>query len=221
MKLGGFSVTLGAVAALALLVVGASGTFAGPTPDSDGDNVKNLIDNCMTKSNPVNFQGIQTDYDRDGFGQECDGDLNQSGATNTTDFIIFGASFGEDCNFLEPGNACSNVDYNALADMNASGGVNTTDFVLFGANFLQGVPGPSGLLCAVNADSSATRFARYSDSLTGRHPCEYLGTYRLKCSGVIIMNHSTGENLRFIGNDELRPLEPGELGGHCVWGVTP
>ena len=49
MKLGGFSVTLGAVAALALLVVGASGTFAGPTPDSDGDGVKNLVDNCMAK----------------------------------------------------------------------------------------------------------------------------------------------------------------------------
>ena len=115
---------------------------------------------------------------------------------------MFGASYNEDCNFLEPGNACSNVDYLAVADMNATGGVNTVDFVLFGANFLLGTPGPSGLICAVNGDSSATRMARYGDSLTGRHPCEFLGTYRLKCSGVIIMNHSTGEALRFIGNDD-------------------
>ena len=221
MKLGGFSVTLGAVAALALLVVGASGTFAGPTPDSDGDGVKNLVDNCMAKSNGPNFQGFQTDYDLDGFGQECDGDLNQTGTTNVADFVIFGAAFGEDCNFVEPGNACTNASYNALADMNASGGVNVADFVLFGANFLLGTPGPSGLLCAVNGDSSATRLERYGDSLTGRHPCEFLGTGRVKCSGQLIMNHDTGEALRFIGNKKERPLEPGELGGHCVWGVTP
>jgi hypothetical protein len=219
MKLGGFSVTLGAVAALALLVVGASGTFAGPTPDSDADGVKNLVDNCMSVGNAVNTQGIQDDFDRDGFGQPCDGDLNQSGATNTTDFIIFGASYGESCSFDAGTNACSNAAYNALADMSPSGEVNTTDFILFGSNLLLGTPGPSGLLCAVNADSSATRTARYSDSLTGRHPCEFLGTYRTKCAGVILTSPVTGTSLRFIGNDDERPLVGGHEGGHCVWGV--
>ena len=219
MKLGGFSVTLGAVAALALLVVGASGTFAGPTPDSDGDNVKNLVDNCMSVANQVNDQGIQADYDLDGFGQACDGDLNQSGATNTTDFIIFGASYGESCSFDAGTNACANAAYNPLADMKPSGEVNTTDFILFGSNLLLGTPGPSGLLCAVNSDSSATRTARYSDSLTGRHVCEFLGTYRTKCAGLILKDDVTGTSLRFIGNDDYRPLVGGHEGGHCVWGV--
>jgi hypothetical protein len=219
MKLGGFSVTLGAVAALALLVVGASGTFAGPTPDSDADGVKNLIDDCMSIPNAVNDQGVQNDFDRDGFGQPCDGDLNQSGATNTTDFIMFGASYGESCLFDVATNACSNAAFLAVADMKPSGTVNTTDFILFGGNLLLGTPGPSGLLCAVNSDSSATRTARYEDSLTGRHPCEFFPTYRTKCAGVVLMSDVTGTALRFIGNDDYRPLVGGHEGGHCVWGV--
>jgi len=213
MKLGGFSVTLGAVAALALLVVGASGTIAGPTPDSDGDNVKNLVDNCMDVSNPVNTQGIQVDYDLDGYGNQCDGDLNNSGATNVTDFVLFGAAFGSACNW--DGSACTEAAYNDLADMDASGSIGVTDFVLFGANFLLGVPGPSGLLCATNSDSSAERVARYPIAKE-RVSCEYLGTYRLKCSGSLIYDEATGQPLRYIIAEDIRPQGAGTAYGHCL-----
>ena len=216
MKLGGFSVTLGAVAALALLVVGASGTIAGPTPDSDGDNVKNLVDNCMDVSNPVNTQGIQVDYDRDGYGNQCDGDLNNTGAVNVTDFILFGTAFGSACGW--DGSACTDANYNPDADMDASGSIGVTDFVLFGANFLLGTPGPSGLLCATNSDSSAERVARYPIAKE-RIPCEFLGTYRVKCSGDLIYDENTGVPLRFIIAKKLRPEGLGQEYGHCVYGV--
>jgi hypothetical protein len=218
MKLGGFSVTLGAVAALALLVVGASGTFAGPTPDSDSDGVKNLIDSCIDVPNGTNTQEVQVDSDRDGYGNQCDGDLNNSGATNVTDFILFAQSFGEDCGAVGS-SGCADADYNADADMNSSGGVNVTDFVLFGGQFLLGVPGPSGLLCAANADSSAQQQARNAGSQSGKNPCEFHGTYRVKCSGDLLRNQLTGEPLRYIFNPAYAPVVPGHAGGHCVWGV--
>ena len=218
MKLGGFSVTLGAVAALALLVVGASGTFAGPTPDSDGDGVKNLVDTCVDVGNGANTQGVQVDSDRDGFGNECDGDLNNSGGVNVTDFVLFGSAFGTSCGAVGT-SGCADASYSAAADMNSSGGVNVTDFVLFGAQFSAGVPGPSGLLCAINDDSSALQKTRYAGSQSGKNPCETLGTFRVKCSGNLLRNQATGAPLRYIGNDKLRPDLPGHDGGHCVWGV--
>ena len=174
MKLGGFSVTLGAVAALALLVVGASGTFAGPTPDSDSDGVKNLVDNCVDAPNGTNTQGLQVDSDRDGFGNQCDGDLNNSGGVNVTDFVLFGGAFGTNCGAVDVA-GCADPAYDAAADLNSSGGVNVTDFVLFGAQFSAGVPGPSGLLCAINDDSSALQKTRYAGSQSGKNPCETLG----------------------------------------------
>ena len=68
MKLGGLSMTLGAAAALALLIVGASlSTTAGSNPDADNDGVVDLVDNCSARSNPVNDQGWQNDCDFDGF----------------------------------------------------------------------------------------------------------------------------------------------------------
>ena len=218
MKLGGFSVTLGAVAALALLVVGASGTFAGPTPDSDSDGVKNLVDNCVDVGNGTNTQGVQVDSDRDGFGNECDGDLNNSGGVNVTDFVLFGGAFGTSCGAVDAA-GCADPAYSAAADMNSSGGVNVTDFVLFGAQFSAGTPGPSGLLCAINDDSSAQQKTRYAGSQSGKNPCENLETFRVKCSGNLLRNQATGAPLRYIGNDKLRPDWPGHDGGHCVWGV--
>jgi hypothetical protein len=218
MKLGGFSVTLGAVAALALLVVGASGTFAGPTPDSDSDGVKNLVDNCSDVANGTNTQDVQVDSDRDGYGNECDGDLNNSGGVNVTDFVLFSGAFGTACGAVDAA-GCADASYNAAADMNSSGAVNATDFVLFGAQFSAGVPGPSGLLCAINDDSSALQKTRYAGSQSGKNACEHLQTSRVKCSGDLLRNQATGAPLRYINNSNLRPALPGHEGGHCVWGV--
>ena len=91
MKLGGLSMTLGAAAALALLIVGASlSTTAGSNPDADNDGVVDLVDNCLGKSNPVNVHGWQDDCDHDGFGDACDGDLNNDGHVNVPErpFIL-------------------------------------------------------------------------------------------------------------------------------------
>ncbi|MFP6661942.1 MAG: hypothetical protein VCB78_10840, partial [Myxococcota bacterium] len=61
MKFGGFSLTLGAAAAFALLVTGASSVMAGADQDHDGDGVDNVWDNCMAVPNGVTVAGVQRD----------------------------------------------------------------------------------------------------------------------------------------------------------------
>ena len=75
MKLGGFSLALVAGGVLALVVGASQQTTAGATPDVDSDLVFNVKDNCINKENALNAQGVQADSDRDGFGNQCDGDF--------------------------------------------------------------------------------------------------------------------------------------------------
>jgi hypothetical protein len=99
------------------------------TTDTDGDGIADAADNCIQVANPT-----QADADNDGFGNHCDGDLNNSGGTvNFADLSVFRTAFGTS---------------NANADLNASGGtVNFADLSLFRALF--GNPaGPSGHACA-------------------------------------------------------------------------
>ena len=80
---------------------------------------------------------MYSDSDGDGFGNACDGDLDQSGAGTTVgfaDLAEFGARFGQ------PSDA---PDFNP-ADFDCSGGiVNFEDLGLFGDLFGT-TPGPSG-----------------------------------------------------------------------------
>jgi len=211
MKFGGLSLTLGAAAALALLIVGASlSTTAGSNPDTDADGVVDLVDNCLGKKNSVNTEGWQDDCDLDGFGDECDGDLNNSGAVNITDYILFGASFNK---------SHGDANWNHCADMNASGTVNITDYILFGGQFNK-VPGPSGLKCA-STDATA-------GNMTGRNRCWFLPNHRVRCPHVgpdraaaadandILTNATNGRDLRFINKHHYAD-RVGELGGHCVF----
>lgn len=207
MKFGGLSLTLGAAGALALLIVGASlSTTAGSNPDADNDGVVDLVDNCSAKSNPVNAQGYQDDCDFDGFGDQCDGDLNNSGAVNVADFLLFGASFNK---------SVGNPSFNECADMNASGVVNVPDYLLYGAQQIAGAPGPSGLQCAGTTGADP--------NMTGQQRCWFLPTHRVRCSpgdaGAnaqgILTSAISGRDLRFVSKDHYADI-PGPNGGHCA-----
>lgn len=84
-------------------------------------------DNCSKLTN-----GDQRDTNHDGFGNLCDADLNNDGATNTLDFGLLKLAFGSRGADLD-------------ADFNGDGIVNTVDFGLFKRMFGK-PPGPSGLV---------------------------------------------------------------------------
>jgi len=97
--------------------------------DVDSDGVENALDNCTVVANPG-----QCDSDGDGYGNHCDGDLNNNTVTNSQDYVLFRQQIGQ------PSVAPA---YNP-ADINCSGAVNSQDYVLFRS--LLGAPsGPSGL----------------------------------------------------------------------------
>jgi hypothetical protein len=53
-------------------------------PDSDGDTLKDFLDNCIEAAN-----ADQLDTDGDSYGNLCDGDLNDDGSTNTLDLNLY------------------------------------------------------------------------------------------------------------------------------------
>lgn len=92
--------------------------------DTDGDAVPDPADNCTEVSNP-----LQEDSNGDGYGNICDGDLNDTNSTNAADLALFRLAFGND----------SNPD----ADLNSNGAVNAADLAIFRLRFGR-PPGPSG-----------------------------------------------------------------------------
>jgi len=101
-------------------------------PDTDNDGIYDRVDNCTTVANPN-----QCDSDFDGYGNACDGDLNNNAATNAQDTSLFRQQLGQP----SPG-----PTYNK-ADLNCNGAVNGQDTTLFRQR-LGSPPGPSGLACA-------------------------------------------------------------------------
>jgi hypothetical protein len=98
--------------------------------DSDGDGALDHDDNCMLVAN-----ASQCDSDGDGYGNRCDGDLNDNGAVNAQDTTLYRQQLGQ------PSAAPS---YNE-ADLNCNGNVNAQDTTLF-RQLLGSPPGPSGLV---------------------------------------------------------------------------
>lgn len=115
------------------------------SPDTDGDDVLDVEDNCPAIFNPEQEDGdsdargnycdncrllanaAQIDTDNDGFGNRCDADFNNSGGVNAADLALFRAMFGT---------------LNPLGDLNSSGGaVNAGDLAIFRALF-GAPPGP-------------------------------------------------------------------------------
>ena len=103
--------------------------------DSDADGAYDGQDNCIDAANgpllPDAGGNSQRDTDGDGYGNICDGDLDNSGGiVNFADLAAFKAMFGTP---------------NANGDLNGSGGiVNFADLARFKALFGK-PPGPSGI----------------------------------------------------------------------------
>ncbi|GAB4278134.1 MAG: hypothetical protein Kow0092_33940 [Deferrisomatales bacterium] len=81
-------------------------------PDADGDGVYDTADNCAVTAND------QTDSDGDGYGDECDGDLNNDGAADDGDLTAFAAELGSE---VCPGTGCvGDLDGDGDGDVDGS-----------------------------------------------------------------------------------------------------
>lgn len=118
-----------------------------PVPDTDGDGVVDPLDICSDE--PLAPFPLGCDADMDGYGNACDGDLNNDTGVNGLDFAGFVPG---DPSFLECFVAGSDP-LGAGCDINCDGVVNGLDFSNpTGPDFIEffvgGSPGPSGLPCA-------------------------------------------------------------------------
>jgi hypothetical protein len=102
-----------------------------PVPDADGDGVPDADDNCTLLANPT-----QCDSDGDGYGNLCDGDLDNSGIVNFADLGLMKAAF-----FSTP----ASPNWNPDADLDCNGSVSFVDLGGLKSEFF-GPPGPSGLV---------------------------------------------------------------------------
>ena len=125
----------------ALLALGLSfGSFAGSITDGDGDGVPDQYDNCQTTANgPTGVTGAcngQEDGDLDGYGNPCDYDANNDGATGLDDLS----------------DTIDNVaitSTNPVYDFNCDGAAGLDDLSDTIDNAAATtLPGPSGLACA-------------------------------------------------------------------------
>lgn len=103
---------------------GASAQAASKEVDSDGDGVFDSRDNCVAVPNKE-----QMDTDGDGYGNACDGDLNNDGFVNSLDTGLFKAQIGK---------------RGVPGDLNGDGIVNSLDTGRF-SKLIGKAPGPSAL----------------------------------------------------------------------------
>jgi hypothetical protein len=96
--------------------------------DTDGDGVIDPLDNCQLVSNRDQF-----DADGDGFGNNCDADLNQSGLTTSIDYTILRT-------YLNTTRMIPDLNRGTSP---ATGLVTSADYTVL-RNRLNTVPGPSG-----------------------------------------------------------------------------
>ncbi len=83
--------------------------------DTDQDGIQDSQDNCVNIANP-----LQRDTDGDGYGNYCDGDLNNDGYVSVGDLQIFRTRFGST---------------NADADFDGNGWVSVGDLNIFRSLF--------------------------------------------------------------------------------------
>lgn len=168
-----------------------------PTPegtpdDLDGDAIPNADDNCPDAFNP-----LQTDFDEDGIGNECDPDTDNDGSLNADDCAplnadiypgateVLGNATDEDCDGTAQSWVDAPVDCAAL-DCDGTGvdpllcamELCYPDFVLNAF-----VTSPTG----DNVTNSALALDRYGDSDNDLVP--YLGGYTFLGTGTPTSNH--------------------------------
>lgn len=93
-------------------------------PDTDNDQVKNFLDNCINVHNTD-----QRDTNADGFGNRCDPDFNGDLIVNTFDLFYLKSHF---------------LTADPDGDLNGDGFINTFDLFILKAMYLT-PPGPSGI----------------------------------------------------------------------------
>jgi len=96
--------------------------------DSDLEGVADDVDNCTLIAN-----ADQRDTDGDGYGNMCDGDLNNDGSTNTLDLNLYKQAHRT---------SLGDANYDADADFNGDGTINTLDLNIYKGLHRQ-PPGPS------------------------------------------------------------------------------
>jgi len=119
----------------------ASAALAGSVVDADGDGVPDPFDNCLQVANgPLAFTAScngQEDGDLDGYGNICDTDIDNDGATSLVD--VAGVLQGVQLPVLG----------NDWMDFNCDGGIGLDDLSRVFLDASQAaLPGPSGLACA-------------------------------------------------------------------------
>lgn len=136
---------------MAVLLVGgfSLSAQAGPAADGDSDGTPDVIDFCSANAAAPAPCGLDTD--NDGYGNFCDGDLDNSGVVDGVDFNNPG---GPVDSFLEcftsgtdPNGIGCDIDCSGVidgVDFNAPGGI-ADSFLEF---FTSGLIGPSGYACA-------------------------------------------------------------------------
>ncbi|MGB5305056.1 MAG: thrombospondin type 3 repeat-containing protein, partial [Gammaproteobacteria bacterium] len=109
-------------------IVDPSGLAEFVGPDDDRDGVADAEDNCLFASNPD-----QRDSNSDGYGNRCDGDLNNDGSTNTLDLNQYK---------LAHRSSLGDANYTADADFNGDEAINTLDLNIY-RDLHRKDPGPS------------------------------------------------------------------------------
>jgi len=182
-----------AATALALML---TCPFAQAVPgDVDDDGIMDNQDNCINFPNgPAMLDAgghSQWDTDGDGYGNGCDGDLNQTGGVNAVDLGIFRSRY---------------MTTDADADLDGSGGVNAVDLGIFRSLYAK-VPGPSCIDLPNKCQAVVARGDTYAtpdgDVLT-------VGASRL--SGVLYndfdTDDTTGENIGNTGLTVVKDSDP-------------
>lgn len=113
------------------------------TGDADGDGVADISDNCTRLPNPG-----QRDTNGDGFGNRCDGDVNDSGVVDTTWNALDPNATGPCPKDPDLEAICRTIQfgrYNRDHDLDGNGAVDPDDFSLALFRVFH-PPGPSGLV---------------------------------------------------------------------------
>ena len=97
--------------------------------DTDGDGVGDYMDNCMDTPNEY-----QEDTDNDGYGNICDGDLDNDGGVGFLDFNAFKLCWLKDNSDPEWSGQCEHADFDS------DNAVGFLDFNIFKGRWLTSEP---------------------------------------------------------------------------------